>query len=311
MPRLLADPNTAQRPDYNLDIYQAVRAPFVTPDSTHEQAAAILTTVWDAQNAVEKQQWQEQLDRDAAEAEERRQEAEEAERLRQEELDREKDEQRKEERKKNKSKFAPIPPRGVPTMPPIIASTIATRRMDKGDYVPLWYYTNAGLDDASKAFNIVEEDALSLIRREDGSTSLVPALSSKESRSVIEDNNLSWDEFCIAAPRMILAMSRSEWPADRIGMMTEFWSNLNTHPYRSSRDPLDRNALLLYQAEQRKLWHQAINSPGHGYDLSQINEELLHQTKDRLYWIERERKDRGKDHIVSTDSSLTRPYQSR
>ena len=84
--------------------------------------------------------------------------------------------------------------------------------------------------------------------------------------------------------------------------MTDFWTNINTHPFRSLRDPLDRNTLLLYQAEQRKLWHQAINSPGHGYDLSQINEELMRQTKDRLYWIEREQRNNmtGRDQSVST-----------
>ena len=301
MPRLLIDPNTTQCPDYSLDIYHTVRVPFVTPESDHHQAAIILTTVWGAQNTVEKQQWQDQLDQDAAEADERRLEREEIERVRQEELDKEKEEQRKDERKRNKSKFVPIPARGVPTTPPIIVSALATRRMDKGDYVPLWYFTNSGLDDAAKAFSILEEDALSLVKRDDGLTSLVPALSSKESRSVVEDCKLSWDDFCIAAPRMILAMSRSEWPPDRITMMTEFWTNINTHPFRSSRDPLDRSTLLLYQAEQRKLWHQAINSPGHGYDLSQINEELLRQTKDRLYWSEREQRDNalGKGYVVS------------
>ena len=106
--------------------------------------------------------------------------------------------------------------------------------MDKGDYVPLWYFTNAGLDDASKAFNIIKEDALLLIKAGDGLMSLVPTLSSKESRNVVEDSNLSWDDFCIAAPHMILAMSQSEWPPDRIAMMMEFWSNLNMHPFRSS-----------------------------------------------------------------------------
>ena len=84
-------------------------------------------------------------------------------------------------------------------------------------------------------------------------------------------------------------------------MMMEFWMNINTHPFRSSRDPLDWSTLLLYQAKQRKLWHQAINSPGHRYNLSQINEELLHQTKDRLYWSEQEQRDNalGKDYVIS------------
>ena len=151
----------------------------------------------------------------------------------------------------------------------------------------------------------MEEDDLTLVRRDDGSTSLVPALSSKDS-SMIEDNNLPWDDFCIVAPHMISAMSWSEWPPECITMMTEFWTNINMHPYRSSRDPLNWSALLLYQAEQRKLWHQAINSPGHGYNLSQINKELLHQMKDRIYWMEWGQRDsiNGRDYIVSTTIHL-------
>ena len=82
MPHLVVNPNTAQCPNYVLDIYQAVWIPFVTPDLGHNQAAVILTTVWEAQNTVEKQQWQEQLDQDAADADERRQEAEATDRMR-------------------------------------------------------------------------------------------------------------------------------------------------------------------------------------------------------------------------------------
>jgi hypothetical protein len=294
------DPITAQCPDYSLDIYQAVRAPFVNPQTTDEQAAALLTTVWVAQNTVEKQQWQEQIDQDEAEEDVRRAEAEEEARLRQEESDKEKEEQRKEELKKNKSKYIPIPARGVPTQPPIIVSIMATRRLGKGDYVPLWYYTNAGIDDASKSFSIIDEESLSLIKREDGSTSLVPTASSKETKTIVEDQDLTWDDFSIAAPRMIDALSLAEWPEDRIRMMVRFWANLTTHHFRSSRNQLDRDALLLYQAEQRRLWHQAINSPGHGYDLSEINEELLRQTKERLYWIDRARKDREREHTLSS-----------
>ena len=126
MARILLDPNIAQCPDYLLDIYHAVRVPFVTAESTHQQAAVILTTVWEAQNMVEKQQWQQQVDRDEEEAKEKRDTVEEAERLRQEELEKEKEEHHKKERKKNKVKFNPILQRGVPTIPPIIISTLVT-----------------------------------------------------------------------------------------------------------------------------------------------------------------------------------------
>jgi hypothetical protein len=81
-------------------------------------------------------------------------------------------------------------------------------------------------------------------------------------------------------------------------MMAEFWANIQSHKYCASRDPVDCAALLLYQAEQRKLWHLAINSPGYGYNISQINEEVLRETKDRLYWSEQARKNKERD-IVS------------
>lgn len=297
MPRIIFDPNLTQCPDYNLDLYQAIRAPLINQNTNHAQAAAILTNIWDAQNAIEKQQWQEQSDEDEAEAEARRAEAAEQERLRQEDIEKEKEEQRKEEEKKNAVKYAPIPDRDVPTRPPVIASSIATRKLEKGEYVPLWYFTNAGLDDAMKSFNIVDEDALSIVRREDGSTALVPSLTSRESKALVGDQSLSWEDFSIAAPRMIEAMSRARWPNERVQMMASFWSNLTIHPYRSSGNQLEKSTLLLYQSEQRKLWHQAINSPGHGYDLSRINQELIKETKDRLYWIERERKDAERDVV--------------
>ena len=126
----------AQCPDYSLDIYHTVQVPFVTPNLDHIQAAAILTTVWEVQNTVERQQWLDQLNQDAAEANKRWEVIEEMERMQQEEVDKEKEEQWKEERKKNKAKFVPIPPRGVPTILLIIVFAIATRCMDKGDHVP-------------------------------------------------------------------------------------------------------------------------------------------------------------------------------
>lgn len=297
MPRLLLNPNLAQCPDYNLNLYQALRAPLVNQNTDHAQAATILTNIWNAQNIIEKQLWQEQLDQDTAETEARRAEMEEQERIRQEDIQKEKEEQRKEEEKKNAIKYLPIPDRDVPTRPPVITSSIATCKLEKGEYVPLWYFTNTGLEDATKSFNVVDEDTLSLVRREDGSTALVPSMTAKESKALIGDQFLSWEDFSIAALRMIEAMGRARWPNEKVKMMANFWSNLTVHPFRSSGKQLEKNTLLLYQSEQRKLWHQAISTPGYGYDLSCINEELVKEAKDRLYWMEREWKDAESDNV--------------
>ena len=63
MAHILVDPNITQCPNYLLDIYHAVQVLFVTAESTHQQAAVILTMVLEAQNTVEKQKWQQQVDR--------------------------------------------------------------------------------------------------------------------------------------------------------------------------------------------------------------------------------------------------------
>ncbi|KAF8800746.1 hypothetical protein BYT27DRAFT_7116798 [Phlegmacium glaucopus] len=134
-----------------------------------------------------------------------------------------------------------------------------------------------------------------MLRRPDGSTSWVPAASTKTASGVIDDKDIPWEDFCQAAPRMIVAMEEADWPRDRVTMLAKFWGNLQVHELRSSRDPLDQKTLIVYQAEQRRLWHLAISSPRGAYNLSRINEELIRKTRDRVYWDDRKQKDNERD----------------
>jgi hypothetical protein len=290
MPRLIVNPHDATCPDYTLEKFVTVRAPFVTGQITHADAAVLLTNVWIAANTVEIFEWEDQLTADLQLQQQQRDEDNELLRLKTAELAKEQDDAKREEIKKHRTKFTPIPARGVPSKAPVIPSHYATRRLDKGDFVPLWYYTNKGLEDALHSYNTTDDDSLTLFRQDDGSTSLIPATSSKDSKNAVEDPDITWEDFCIAGPRMIDAMGRADWPPERIQMMAIFWGNLQAHPYRSSKDPIDQKTLLLYQGEQRRLWHIAINAPNCGYDLSAINEDLLRATKERLFWLERNRK---------------------
>ena len=63
----------------------------------------------------------------------------------------------------------------------IITTQSVTQQMDKGDCVLLWYYTNKGLDKALSTYNSTNNDTLTLLCRPDGSTSLIPTSSTKES----------------------------------------------------------------------------------------------------------------------------------
>jgi len=80
-----------------------------------------------------------------------------------------------------------------------------------------------------------------------------------------------------------------------VAMLAKFWGNLQVHELRSSRDPLDQKTLLVYQAEQRRLWHLAITSPRGAYNLSRINEEIMKKTREKVYWDDRRVKDYERD----------------
>ena len=78
---------------------------------------------------------------------------------------------------------------------------------------------------------------------------------------------------------MIEAIGRANWPCEHIQMMADFWANLQEHPFHSSM-PFKQQSLLIYQAEQRRLWHITIIRLHSGYNLSIINKALLHNTKE-------------------------------
>jgi hypothetical protein len=295
---LLIDPSSLRCPDFTQDIYMLARANLRNEQVDDAMAAATLAIMWTTINATDQAQYQLQVQEETVQIEACQQEADGALALRAIEEAKEKEEQKKDERRRNKAKYLPVPQRGIPTQSPVIPSAVATRKLDRGDYVPLWYFTNKGIEDASRSFSLVDDDVMVITKKADGTTSLIPASSAKEEKGLIEDQDLSWEEFTIASARMIDAMDKAEWPQDRISMMTAFWGGIQIHPFRSSSSALDRNTLLLYQAEQRKLWHQAIRTPGHGYSLAGINEQLLRETKERLYWIDRERKEKDKEAWV-------------
>lgn len=81
------------------------------------------------------------------------------------------------------------------------------------------YWTPAGLISAKKEITTADKENMSMISGLDGSTLLVPTASTKELHYTIQDQDLTWDEFAGADPRMIQDMQWVKWPADRITML--------------------------------------------------------------------------------------------
>ena len=130
----------------------------------------------------------------------------------------------------------------------VTASNFAIRKMEKGLFVELWYYTNAGLDEAFRNSNTTDDEAMVMLCLPNGTTSWVPAAATRMASGVIEDKNILWEDFCQAVPHMIAAMEEADWPQERVAMLAKFWGNLQVHEFRSSRDPLGQKALIVWTA---------------------------------------------------------------
>ena len=170
MPRVLSDPALLECPDFASPTYAAARAPLINPDVTEEQAIQFLRGIWSAGNEADKLRWQAQNNEDQALNAEQAHIQKEADDLKaQAEID-EADTIRRDEVKKNKSKYIPIPDRDVPNIARVVASNYASRKMQKGLYVELWYYTNAGIDEAFCNANTVDDEAMMMMRLPNGST---------------------------------------------------------------------------------------------------------------------------------------------
>ncbi|KIK33229.1 hypothetical protein CY34DRAFT_27078 [Suillus luteus UH-Slu-Lm8-n1] len=292
MARMRNDPNFNVCPDYASDVFQNTRAQLINENTNEERAVQLLTNIWETNNDADKIAWQHQV---AADREERlhREQLEEEEQERLEQVRAQEEEATcKEDRKKNKHKYILILPTGIPNdaAMSITPCAYAIKKLDKGEYVELWYFTNDGLDEVNRK-ETVDDDAMIMSTLADGSTAWVSAASTRNARAVINDENLPFEEFCQACPCMLTAMEEADWPEDRTRMMARFWRNIQVHKFRSMRN---------------SRWHVAVKTSVGPYDLSLVNERVLEETREKVYWETRDKRDNTRDYKVSFSTIKTR-----
>ncbi|KAG1829936.1 hypothetical protein EV424DRAFT_366870 [Suillus variegatus] len=282
----MEDPNEAERPDYTTEEHQAARQQLVGEGFTEEQAARSLAALWTLNNNAAKDRWafrQRRL-RDI------RQREEDDEEQRQQLLIEDQEAARREDRKKNKNKYAPLVRGKVPSDPTVIPAQYAMRKLKAGDYCELHYFTNRSLEDAKVSNLIAEPDALVMLPSADGLHSWIPAAAVKDPKAapVVKDENLSWEEFNEAAPRILAMMRLHDWPEERVTMHVQFWNALQSHRWRHASDLLKQRALLLYQSQQRRRWHLTIGS-AQSWSLEELNQDLIFEAREELFNEKREK----------------------
>ncbi|KAG6878478.1 hypothetical protein C0992_008103 [Termitomyces sp. T32_za158] len=261
------NPNEQKCPDFATEAFTGARAALQKANKGIDDATAIVMLIqaWNLTNRAECAVWDAQRhERDVQKAMGEEQEREKA--------------ALSKEMKRNKLKYLDIPMRPPPTLPVEIASKYATAKLQKGQYVELWYFTNAGLNHARMNDTTLDEDVIVAVAGRDGKVELVPGVATRGSKSVVADRFSTWDDFTIAVRRILPAMEAAGWTNQRIRMLANFWGRLQSHPLRLSLDPLDTDALLLYEDEQ-----------------SIVDEMLLARARDAVYREDRRKKDRERD----------------
>ena len=77
-------------------------------------------------------------------------------------------------------------------------------KLCKGDYIPLYLFTNKGIQEAEEEGS-GDEDLLTLIQTDKGLTFQTSA-SVRAKKYKVKDEALSWEEFGQASYRMLIAM---------------------------------------------------------------------------------------------------------
>ncbi|KIJ43698.1 hypothetical protein M422DRAFT_252942 [Sphaerobolus stellatus SS14] len=215
MVKLQQDPAHLPRPDFTSNEYAEARQGFTSTEITDRAVASILEQAWLANQKIESARWRRVREEEVArEAESLRQAVEEGTRkAAQEATDRE--EAIHTDKKKYPNKYTPIGMGPPLTHRPDIPSAYGQRKLKEGMYLEMWYLSREGLDAAKQAAGQLSEDALHpTLNAATGETSWMPASAKRDPHSFKRDEDLSWDEFSSAVPRMLVAMQHSSWPAE-------------------------------------------------------------------------------------------------
>ncbi|KAG1861005.1 hypothetical protein C8R48DRAFT_604753, partial [Suillus tomentosus] len=215
---LTADPNLEQCPDFTSPSLQDSCLPLLSTSVDDAQAADILRASWLATNAAYKRQWQLQLDAATHKTTEHERLLAEAEAQRCATQDVQDAALLDKDRKKNHIHHIPIPDRPRPSRAAetFIVSDFALRKLDKAQFIELYYWTNKGLADARLDFKTVDDDSMVPTIGVDGSTVWTAASAARPSTGVITDHLLQPLDFSKAVPHYIDSLEQRGWAAPQV-----------------------------------------------------------------------------------------------
>ncbi|KAJ7076770.1 hypothetical protein B0H15DRAFT_790221 [Mycena belliarum] len=283
MARIARNPDLDLCPDFAGPIFRTARDAITTadPNKTTDNVVADFTAAWQADWDIQKAAWDAQEAADQAARDTTAQAASDEAARKQAELDAEAAAEKREADKKKPKLNDFDSTKGVGDSIAPRPSSFALRKLERFEYVELWYFTREGCTDAaaSAASKTINEDALALAKLDDF-VGLRPAASFSASKNVVKDNDLSWEQLLFAKNSMLEHMAALSWPDKHVSSLADFWYSLETHPSRSLLHG-DR-IVLTYQAEVRIEWHERLKR-NKGFNIAFINDNLMRRASDKIW----------------------------
>ncbi|KAF8141014.1 hypothetical protein K438DRAFT_1636460 [Mycena galopus ATCC 62051] len=283
MARVARNPELDLCPDFAGPVFQAARTAIVATaaNKTNADVVSDLTAAWQTDWDAKKIAWDQQEIADKAVRDAATQAANDEATRKQAELDAEAAAEKREADKKKPKLNDFDSSRGISDAIAPRPSAFALRKLERFEYIELWYFTREGCDDAaaSAANRTINEDAFALTKVDDV-VGLRPASSFSASRKVVKDIDLTWDQLSFAKNSMLSHMTKLAWPAKHVESLADFWYSLETHPTRSLLHG-DR-IVLTYQSEVRIEWHDCLRRD-QGFNIASINDNLMRRASDKVW----------------------------
>ncbi|KAF6744547.1 hypothetical protein DFP72DRAFT_1078396 [Ephemerocybe angulata] len=285
MPRITRDPNLEEMPDFDAEEFQTTFQALATEDNTLEAITQRSKDAWTASHQKKLEAWQAQV---AEDAEAERQLEEERAREEQEREAAKEESRRLEKAEKDKKKpkvKAFVANKLVNTFAAIRTSQYAINKVKSLEYIELWYWTPEGCADAATQDRTVSSTVLALTSEGGiGQALFTPAAAHKVSTKVVADEKITWRDMSVAKTGLLQCMRGEEnWPEEHVMALGSFFLELDHHELR--RRDYGEEALLLYQAEVRREWHEQLRSTDdtvEPFDIGVINETRLMRIYDKL-----------------------------
>ncbi|KAG6904885.1 hypothetical protein DXG01_006458, partial [Tephrocybe rancida] len=135
-------------------------------------------------------------------------------------------------------------------------SSYAINKLSNFEYCELWYFSMEGCEDALREL-----------------VTLRPVASVQASKRVIQDEELSWEQFHYAHRGFIQQIIESGWPEEHTQALLRFFIEIENSPFVTREN--GKKVLLVYAAHVRRDWMDLMKGGGDVFNIALINDELL------------------------------------